>query len=126
MPLGIALTIRELQNLHGVFIGVFEVESLDATRVFVPIRQPLRSRGGVLDFVLPQNRIGAVHIADDDRNMLKPDVIASGIYGNGPALRSQKLQQLDGFTSKLHRYNSNARPEDAKEVFDVVPSHLCV
>jgi len=28
--------VGELQNLHGMFIGVFEVESLDAARVFVP------------------------------------------------------------------------------------------
>ncbi len=95
MPLGIAFTIGELQNLHGMFIGVFEVESFDAARVFVPIRQLLRTGGGVLDFILSQNRVGAVHVADDDGDVLKPDVVASGINGNGTALGSQKLQQLD-------------------------------
>src|SRR5437016_5929343 len=67
MPLGIAFTLGELQNLHGMFIGVFEVESFNAARVFVPIRQPLRTGGGVLDSILSQNRVGAVHVVDGYR-----------------------------------------------------------
>src|SRR6266568_3216649 len=53
LPLGIAFALRELQDLHRMFIGVFEIESLDAARIFVPIWQTLRSRGSVLNFVLP-------------------------------------------------------------------------
>src|SRR6266852_6028037 len=126
MPLGIAFTLGELQNLHGMFIGVFEVESFDAARVFVPIRQSLRTGGGVLDFILSQNRVGAVHVADDDGDVLKPHVVASGIYGNGAALGSQKLQKLDGFASQLQCYDSHARPEYAKEVLDLVSRNLSV
>src|SRR5713226_2581950 len=126
MPLGIAFTVGELQNLHGMFIGVFEVESSDAARVVVPIRQPLRTGGGVLDFILSQHRVGAVHVADDDRDVLKPDVVASGINGNGTALGSQKLQKLNGFTSQLQVHNSNARPEYAEKVFDVVSCNFRV
>src|SRR6266849_6134763 len=126
LPPGITFTLGELQNLHGMFIGVFEVESLDAARVFVPIRQTLRARGSVLDFVLPQNRIRTVHIADDDGDVLKPHVVASGIDGNGAALGSQKLQKLDGFASQLQCYDSHARPEYAKEVLDLVSRNLSV
>src|SRR5712692_1194920 len=126
LPLRSTFTIGELQNLHGMFVGVFEIESLDSARVFVPIRQPLRTRGGVLNFVLPKNRVGAVHVADDDGDVLKPDVVASGINGNGAALGSQKLQKLNGFTSQLQRHNSNARPEYAEEVFDVVSCNFRV
>src|SRR6266849_6573959 len=126
MPLGIAFTLGKLKNLHGMFIGVFEVESFDAARVFVPIRQPLRTGGGVLDFILSQSRVGAVHVADDDGDVLKPNVVASGINGNRTALGSQKLQQLDGFASQLQRNNSNARPEYAEKVFDVISRNFRV
>src|SRR6266404_745246 len=126
MPLGIAFTLGELQNLHRMFIGVSEVESFNAARVFVPIRQPLRTGGGVLDFILSQNRVCAVHVADDDGDVLKPHIVASGIDGNGAALGGQKLQQLDGFTSQLQRNNSNARPEYAEKVFDVISRNLRV
>src|SRR5713101_5403563 len=124
MPPGIAFTVGELQNFDGVLIGVFEVESFDATRIPVPIGQALRAGGGVLDFVLPQNRIGAVHIANDNGDVLEPNVIAPGIYGNRATLRSQKLQQLDGFAAELHGDNSNARAEYAEEVLDVVSGYL--
>src|SRR5216683_3412973 len=126
MPFGIALALGELENLDGVLIGVLKVESFDAARVFVPIRQPLRAGGGVLDFILSQNRVGAVHVAYDDGDVLKPHIVASGIDGNGAALGGQKLQQLDGFASELHGDNSHARPEYAKEVLDLVSRNLSV
>src|SRR5712692_4622383 len=126
MPFGIAFALGELENLDGVLIGVLKVESFDAARVFVPIRQPLRTGGGVLDFILSQNRVGVVHVADDDGDVLKPDVVALGINGNGTALGSQKLQKLNGFTSQLQGYNSNARTEYSEKVFDVVSCNFRV
>src|SRR6266446_2425965 len=126
MPPGIAFTLRELQNLYGMFIGVFEVESFDAARIFVPIRQPLWAGGGVFDFVLSQKRVRAIHIADNDGDVLKPDIVASRINGNGTAFGSQKLQKLNGFPSQLQGHNSNARTKYAKEVFDVVSRNFRV
>src|SRR6516165_813506 len=91
MPFGVASSYWKPQDFGGMFVWVLEVKGLNSTGIFVPVRQALRPRRSELDLVLPQDPIGAVHIADDDGDVLKPEIIAARIYGNRPASGSEKL-----------------------------------
>src|SRR5262249_62080760 len=97
MPARIALPFRELEDLQGMAVRIPEVEGLDSSRVLVPVRQPLRAGGGVLDLVLAKPAGGCVRVPDDDRDVLEGAVIAAKPGWDRPAPRSQVLGQLDGF-----------------------------
>src|SRR5262245_23728777 len=79
-PFRISLVGRERENFEKVPIRIAEIECVDATRVLVPVRQPLRSRRSVLDLVFPQPFIGSIHIAGDNSDVLEPAVVRSGIW----------------------------------------------
>ena len=49
----------------------------------------------VLDAVLAQPRVGRVHVADDDRDVLEPAVVAARVGRHRPAARRQVLGQLE-------------------------------
>src|SRR6185437_2932282 len=72
LPLLIALAFRKLQNLEPVLVRIAEVKRFDAPRILVPVRQTLWTSRSVLDFVLTQQCVRLVHVARDDRNVLKP------------------------------------------------------
>src|SRR5690242_326183 len=109
-----------MKDFNRMSVGVLEVEGFDAPRVLVPVGQPLRARGGVLDIVLSQNRVRSIHVADNDGEVLKPKVVAARIDGNGAATRSKKLHELDRFVAEAHSHDAGARTEKAKEMLQVV------
>src|SRR6185436_9849633 len=51
LPLLIAFTGRELQDLEPVLVGIAKVKCLDAARVFVPVGQTLWTSGSMFDFI---------------------------------------------------------------------------
>src|SRR5262249_7712611 len=55
MPFRIALSRREMQNLEGVPVGVFEVERFDSSGRRIPIGETLWLWRRVLDTMLPQS-----------------------------------------------------------------------
>src|SRR5215510_9999450 len=77
LPLLIALAFRKLQYFEPVLIGIAKVKRLDAARVFVPVRQALWTSRSVFDFILSQQCISFVHVTGDDRDMLKPAIVAA-------------------------------------------------
>src|SRR5271165_1222057 len=79
VPLGRSLVLGKFQNLHGMLVGILEIERLDARGVFIPIGQSLWSGRSVLDAIFTQHPIGPVHVADDDGNVLKPKIVAARI-----------------------------------------------
>src|SRR5215471_5356171 len=104
MPLGITLPFGEPEDFDGMLVRILEVESPDAACVLVPIREALRRGRGVLDLVLTENCIGEIHVADDDGDVLKPEVVALRIHGNRASAGSDKLNELDRFVAKFHLY----------------------
>src|SRR6266404_1815115 len=111
VPLRIALVRREPQNFEVVTIRVTEVEGKDASGTFVPVGNSLRTGRGKLDVVLAQTLVGLVHITNDDRDMLKPMIVAARVDGNRAALGSQILNQLNMFVAQLHPDHAGPRPE---------------
>ncbi len=77
MPLRVALSRRKPEDFERVLIGIFEIECPDSSGILVPLRQRLRSRGCVLDSVLTQPLVRLVDIRNNDRNVLKPTIIAA-------------------------------------------------
>src|SRR5579885_1363937 len=65
VPFGIPFVFGELQDFERMLVRILEIERLDSSGIFVPIRQPLGTGRRILDFVLAQDLVGAIHIADD-------------------------------------------------------------
>jgi len=78
-PARVALVGRELQDLERVAVGIAEVERLDPARLGIPVRQPLRPGGDLLDLVATEPEVGLLQVAGDDRDVLEPDVVAPGV-----------------------------------------------
>src|ERR1043165_2971806 len=58
LPLPVALTFRELQNLEPVRVGIAKVKGLDAACVLVPVGQTLWTRRSVFDLIHAQQSVG--------------------------------------------------------------------
>jgi len=100
MPLEIALSLGKPEGFDGMLVRVLEVEGLDA--ILVPIRKALRRGRSEFDLVLTEDRVGAVHVADNNGDVLKPKIIAARIHRNRPASRSEKLRQLNRLITEFH------------------------
>jgi len=50
--------------------------------------------------VLPQPRVGGVHVRHDDRDVLEPAVVAARVRRHRPAARGQELGELDLLAAK--------------------------
>jgi hypothetical protein len=55
-------------------------------RTYVPIRQPLWTGGYEVNFERTQSFERLVHVAHYDRDMLKPEVVALGVFRNRPII----------------------------------------
>src|SRR6516162_1607004 len=126
MPFGVASPFWKPQDFHGMFIWILEVKRLNSPSIFVPVRQALWSRRSELNFVLPQDPIGAVHIADNNGDVLKPEIIAARIHRNRPASRSEKLRQLNRLITEFHFNQSHSRSKHAEEVFHFITRDFAV
>src|SRR5262245_31234935 len=113
LPLWIAFTRWELQDLQMVTIRIFEVKSLNAPSIGVPVWQPLRTGGGMLDLVLAQPLVGTIHVADDERDVLKPAIVTTRIHRDRPAPRGEEFGQLDEFLAEPHPYHPHPQAEHA-------------
>src|SRR5215469_10235908 len=111
VPLARSFVRRESQDLQIVLVGVAEVERLDAACVAIPVRQPLRAGGGVLDFESAQARIGACHVAHDDGNVLERPIVRLQTGRNRSAARSEELHELEVLVAEPQPYYSHAQSE---------------
>jgi hypothetical protein len=56
----------------------------------------------MLHFVVTQPLVGAIHIANDDGNVLEPSVIAASIDRRGPTSWREELGQFDVLFAEPH------------------------
>src|ERR671924_1133131 len=97
LPLWIAFARWKVDELQIVAVRILEVESLDASRCFVPIWNPLRAGGGMLYFMSAQLLVGLIHVAHDDSDVLEPLIVAARVHGNRPAFGREIFGQFDDF-----------------------------
>ena len=83
-----------------VLVGIAKIERFDSGCGFDRRRQRLRSGRNELHFQRAKFLESFVHVSYDDRNVLKPKIIAAGISGNRPAGRCQILRQVEKFISQ--------------------------
>src|SRR5262249_50816378 len=105
MPFWRAFVRRKLQNLERVTVRVFEVERSDSGRRLDRLGKRLWTCRRVLNLVLSQPIVGAIHISGDDRDVLKPAIVASRIDWYGSTLRCEVFGELDEFIAELHSRN---------------------
>src|SRR5215471_13578902 len=70
----------------------------------------------MLHFVFTQPLVCAIHIVDDDGNVLEPSVIAARIDRRGPASWREELGQLDVLFAESHPRSPRAQAKDTREV----------
>jgi hypothetical protein len=109
-----------------VTIGIFEVKRLNASGIGVPVRQPLRTGGGVLDLMLPQPLVSTLHIADDECDVLKPAIVTTRIHRNRSAPRGEEFGQFDAFLAEPHPYHPHPQAEHTLELFVGAAGYLDV
>ena len=66
-----------------------------------------------------QPSVRAIHIADDQRYVLKPAIVAARIGRRGPALRRQVLGELDELIAETQSGSAQAQPEDALQMLEL-------
>src|SRR5215831_5691904 len=102
MPLRVALVWREPEDLQRVTVRIAEIECADSPGILVPSGKQLRPRRRILNLAFTKPVVGAVHVADDDGNMLEPSVVATRIGRCGAASWGQELRQFDVFVAQAH------------------------
>ena len=115
LPAGVAFARGKFQDLKKVAVRVAKVEGRDTAGVRVPIGQDLGPHGRVLDPVIPQMLISCVHLADDDGDVLEPEIVASGVGRVGAAFGGQEVDQLDFFLAQAQAGDLRSRAENAEE-----------
>src|SRR5438132_11156272 len=70
----------------------------------------------MLHFRLTELSVCLVHVADDDRYMLKPPIVATGIDGDRPSFWYQVFRQLDELVAEPHSYHPHSQAEHAFQV----------
>ena len=104
-------------------IGIMEVERADAAGIAVPVGQALRRRRHPLHAVRLQHRVGAVHVAHDDRDVLEPAIVAAGAGRGGATRGAAPGHELQRFLPKPQPHDAHARAGDTLEAAVAVLVH---
>src|SRR6516164_6895903 len=120
MPARIALIGWELDEFQRVAVRIMKVEGLYSRGVLVPLGQHLGSGGDLPNLVLLQAVARGNHVRDNDRDMLKPRVVASRILRNGTSVGSAIFDQLDAFQAQLQVCDPNVRAKYARQAIERV------
>ena len=126
LPARIAFARWEANHFEGVPVRVLKIERLDTRCAYVPIRQPLRTCGHELDFKRTQFFEGTIHVAHDDRDVLEPQVVASGVLRNRLPSRCEIFSQLQELITQLHPHDPCPRTKDANQMLVFITEDLHV
>src|SRR5205823_13618526 len=67
-----------------------------------------------------------VHIADNNGNVLKPQIVTARIYRNRSPARRQVLDEINMFVPNLHSDDAHARAEHAFQMLVLFAEHFRV
>lgn len=121
VPAWVSLARGERDQLEEVPVGIAEVESFDAARVRVPVGKALRARGGVPHPVLPQARVGPLHVAHDDGDVLERAVVAAHVGRDLASGRGEVLGELQLLVSEAQPGDPRPHPEHALQALPRLP-----
>src|SRR2546421_114217 len=80
----------------------------------------------MLHFRLTELSVCLVHVADDDRYMLKPTIVATGINGERSSFWRQVFRELDELVAEPHSYHPHSQPEHTFQMLVVFASDFSV
>jgi hypothetical protein len=115
LPAPIALAGREPDELERMAVGVAEVERADAAGVRVPVGEALGLRRHVGDALVTEPLVRAVHVANDDRHVLEPAVVAARVDGRRPPPRGDVFRQLEGLAPELQPHHAHTDRKDVAQ-----------
>src|SRR5215469_11304300 len=121
MPFQLTFLRRELQNLQRVSVRILEVKGANSGCCLEVVGQKLGAGRDLTNLILAKPVIGAIHVACDDGDMLKPAIVAEGNGGSQAPPGCQVFFQLDLFRSKLEPSDSDAQTEHSLKMFPTIP-----
>src|SRR5262245_41356538 len=74
--------------------------------------------------MLAEPLISAIHVAEDQRNVLKPAVVAARVDRDGTPLRGQVLGQLDDLVPEAQPGPPQPQPEHAWQMLELLAGGL--
>src|SRR5215471_12232525 len=122
-----ALAFREPDEFEVVPLRVPVVKRPDACHRREIVWQGLRPCAYVPDVMSAQCGIGHIHIADNDGEVLKPQVVAAAIRRNGAASwRRNELSELNLLLPNSQSDDSHPRAEDPGEFLARLAQHFTI
>src|SRR5215471_3808559 len=70
----------------------------------------------MLHLVLAQPLVRAIHVADNDGDVLKPSVVAAGIGRSRSSSRREEFREFDVLFTEAHPCRSHPKTKHAEEV----------
>ena len=124
LPLRIAFARRKENDFQHMILRVAKIKRLDARRAFVPFRQRLRRGRDVLHLVREQPRVSRVHVAHDDRDVLKPAVVAARIRRDWSARVAGMLRERDAFVAEFQFRHAQFHMAQAEQRVLLLAAHV--
>src|SRR5438094_8210128 len=78
----------------------------------------------MLHFRLTQPSVGLIHVADNDRYVLKPPIVATRINGDRPSFWRQVFRELDELVAEPHSYYPHSQSEHPFQVLVVLAGNF--
>src|SRR5437762_7817380 len=74
----------------------------------------------MLHFRLTELSVCLLHVADDDRYVLKPPIVATRINGDRPSFWRQVFRELDELVAEPHSYHPHSQAEHTFQVLVIL------
>src|SRR6266516_3372125 len=117
LPTRIAFARRKIDDLEIVLVGIAKIKCFDSSGGGERCRQRLGPSRDELHFERAQFFKCLVHVAHDNRDMLKPKIVAARIHWNRPPARCEILSEIDKFISESHPHDAHPRAKNAFQMF---------
>src|SRR6266568_4006051 len=126
LPTRIAFARRKIDDLEIVLVGITKIKCFDSSGGGERCRQRLGPGRNELHFDSAQFFERLVHIAHDNRDMLKPKIVAARIHWNRPPAWCEILCKIDKFISELHPHDAHPRAKNAFQMFVLLSENFDV
>src|SRR6266498_5104591 len=126
LPTRIAFARRKIDDLEIVLVGITKIKCFDSSGGGERCRQRLGPSRDELHFERAQFFKCLVHVAHDNRDMLKPKIVAARIHWNRPPARCEILSEIDKFISELHPHDAHPRAKNAFQMFVLLSENFDV
>src|SRR6266540_597965 len=126
LPTRIAFARRKIDDLEIVLVGITKIKCFDSSGDGERCRQRLGPGRDKLHLERAQFFKCLVHVAHDNRDMLKRKIVAARIHWNRPPTRCEILGKIDKFISELHPHDAYPRAKNAFQMLVLLSENFDV